>query len=293
MVIASAIGLGCVMVPSAQAVAAPSTGTVREYVALGDSYVAGPLIPVQTGTPAGCSRSDHNYPSLINQALRADVFRDASCSGATTGEMTSAQSTALGVNAAQLDSLTQRTDLVTIGIGGNDIRFGEIITTCARYSSANLLGAACKDHYRKAGRDQLAERIKATAPKVAAVLKGITERAPRAQVLLVGYPVILPDSGPGCYPVVPFSAGDVAWLRDTTKALNAMLAQQAKQADVEFVDTYRHSIGHDVCTLPGTKWVEGLVPTSPAAPAHPNALGMRASADVVLDSLKADVLAGS
>ncbi|UIX28718.1 hypothetical protein [Streptomyces sp. GQFP] len=34
------------------------------YVALGDSYTSGPRIPTQTGKPAGCDRSDGNYPSL-------------------------------------------------------------------------------------------------------------------------------------------------------------------------------------------------------------------------------------
>lgn len=300
IVIATAIGWGAIIPagssPSMEPVVllapfAPAARSVGEYVALGDSYVAGPLIPAQTGTP-GCARSDHNYPSLVAKALGTEVFRDASCSGATTREMTARQRTSAGVNAAQLDSLTTSTDLVTVGIGGNDIGFGEIITTCAKLSSTNLLGAACRDHYRRAGRDQLVERIKNTGPKVAAVLKGITDRAPKARVLVVGYPGILPDSGPGCYPVVPFSAGDVAWLRGVSKALNGMLAQQAAKADLEYVDLYRPSVGHDVCTLPGTKWVEGLVPTSPAAPAHPNALGMRAGADTVLEHLGSEVLAG-
>lgn len=296
MVIAAAVvglmGLSPVPVPAAHApMAPPVSGGYAEYVALGDSYVAGPYIPAPTGTP-GCARSDHNYPSLVARALRTGTFRDVSCSGATTRDMTARQAVPGGVNAPQLNGLTRSTDLVSVGISGNDIGFGEIIVTCARLSSTNLLGAACRDHYRRGGRDQLADRITATGPKVAAVLKGITERSPSARVLVVGYPAILPDSGPGCYPVVPFSAGDVAWLRGVTKSLNGMLARQAAAADVEYVDLYRAGIGHDVCALPGTKWVEGLVPTSPAAPAHPNALGMRAGADAVLEKLGSELLAG-
>jgi hypothetical protein len=42
------------------------------------------------------------------------------------------------------------------------------------------------------------------------------------------------------------------------------------------------AIGHDFCQPTGVKWVEGLVPTSPAAPVHPNALGERAMAQQVL-----------
>ncbi len=77
---------------------------------------------------------------------------------------------------------------------------------------------------------------------------------------------------------MPFSAGDVAYLREVEKKLNAMLAEEAGDAKVDFVDTYTPTVGHDVCQLPPRKWVEGLVPTSPAAPVHPNSQGERAMA---------------
>lgn len=271
--------------PAAPVPAAPAEDDLEEYVALGDSYTSGPGIPNQTGKPAGCARSDRNYPSLVREALEPEAFRDVSCSGATTEDLTSPQAVADGTNPPQLDALSARTDLVTLGIGGNDIGFGEIISTCATRSPTRPGGAACRDFYQRNGRDELRARIEATAPEIAAVLDRIAERAPDATVLVVGYPTILPDSGPGCFPVVPFSPGDVAYLREITKELSAMLAREAEQADVEFVDTYTSSIGHDVCKLPGTKWVEGLVPTSPAAPVHPNALGMRNSARQVLSTL--------
>ena len=54
------------------------------YVALGDSYTAAPLVPNQVGVPAGCARSDHNYPSVARAALGSTAFRDVSCSSAVT-----------------------------------------------------------------------------------------------------------------------------------------------------------------------------------------------------------------
>jgi lysophospholipase L1-like esterase len=285
--------VGCLAVTLAGAGVAMAQDVTGEYVALGDSYTAGPLIPVQTGQPPGCLRSDHNYPSLVRQTLRSSVFRDVSCSGATTEDMTSPQQVTGGANPPQLSALSGDTQLVTLGIGGNDIGFVEIIENCAVRSSTKPLGAACKDYYNRTGRDELDARIAATAPKVAAVLDAIHRRAPDARVLVVGYPTILPDSGPGCYPVVPFSPGDVAYLRQVEKHLNAMLADRATRGGAVFVDTYRTSIGHDICQLPGTKWVEGLVPTAPAAPVHPNALGMRNSANTVLHNLDVPVPAGA
>lgn len=279
--------LAAPLVVSVIAAGTASAEGAKRFVALGDSYAAAPLVPVPTGQPAGCLRSDHNYPSLVAKALGATEFHDVSCSGATTADMTSPQSTSAGTNPAQLDALTADTDLVTLTIGGNDIGFASIVQECATRSSTNLLGAACRDYYNSGGTDQLAARIRATAPKIAATLSGIAERAPDARVVVVGYPAILPDSGPGCYPLIPFSAGDVAYLRSTEKALNAMIADQVGEAGATFVDTYTPSIGHDACQLPGTKWVEGIVPTAPAAPVHPNSLGTAGMASAVVAQLGA------
>ncbi|HYH31925.1 MAG TPA: SGNH/GDSL hydrolase family protein [Pseudonocardia sp.] len=277
------------VVPLSTGFAAPAAAEpdeqVDSYVALGDSYAAGPLIPVQTGQPVGCLRSSRNYPSVVAETIGVAEFRDVSCSAATTEHLTGPQNVPLGVNPPQVDALTADTDLVTVSIGGNDIGFGEIVSECARRSPLQPTGSACEDHYTAGGSDQLAQRIEEAAPQVAAALAAIEERAPDARVLLVGYPAILPDEGPGCFPVVPFSPGDVAYLRQVEKDLNAMLADQASGAGVDYVDTYTPSIGHDACQPPGTKWVEGLVPTAPAAPVHPNALGMAGIGAVVAEAV--------
>jgi len=33
------------------------------------------------------------------------------------------------------------------------------------------------------------------------------------------------------------------------------------------------SVGHDACSAPAGRWIEQLLPASPAAPQHPNAAG--------------------
>ncbi|TCK24288.1 SGNH/GDSL hydrolase family protein [Pseudonocardia endophytica] len=254
-----------------------ATESVGRYVALGDSYAAGPLIPLQTGQPAGCLRSNQNYPSVLANSAGADVV-DVSCSGAKTDDFTDPQPVQPGPNPPQFDALDGSEKLVTLTIGGNDIGFADIIQRCATVSPTNLAGAACRDSFTKDGEDELTGRIDGTASKVADALDEIRDRAPGARVAVVGYPTILPDTGPGCFPIVPFSAGDVAYLRGVEKQLNGMLEKEAADAGVDFVDTYTPTIGHDVCQLPPRKWVEGLVPTSPAAPVHPNAQGERAMA---------------
>jgi len=270
------------------ALVVPGTAAARRapqsYVSLGDSYTAGPIIPVQQTDPLGCLRSDHNYPHLVAAALGVSDFHDPSCSGAETGDMTNAQGVSPGPNPPQFDSLSTNTQLVTLGIGGNDIGFSEIVENC---SSPTPTGHPCQDHYVVNGHDELSDRIDMTAPKVAAVLQGIHQRAPRAQIFVVAYLAILPESGPGCWPQLPITPDDVPYLRGVEKKLNAMLATQAGANGAKFVDAYTASIGHDACQIPGFRWVEPAVPASPAAPVHPNLFGMQGYAAAVLARINA------
>ena len=260
-------------------------GGKPNYVALGDSYTAGPLIPDQTGSPVGCLRSTHSYPFLVSAGAGAAMFTDVSCQGATTADMTHSQSVPLGTNPPQDNALSASTTLVTLQISGNNIGFSDIIIHCTTLSLTDPFGSPCKDYYTSGGTDRLRAKINAAAPKVAADLQGIHADAPDARVLLVGYPVILPNSGDGCWPAVPIAFGDVPYLRGVEKALNSMLASVAGANNATFVDTYTPSIGHDVCQAPGTKWLEGLIPTSPAVPFHPNMLGEQEMARLVLAAL--------
>lgn len=263
--------------------AAVCGGCVR-YVSLGDSYTAGPLIPNQQTNPTGCLRSDHNYPHLVATSLDGALLADVSCSGATTNNMTQSQSVTGGTNQPQFDALKPDTQAVSLTIGGNDIGFTSIAETCASLVNA---GTPCQDKYVVNGDDQIADRINATAPKLAAVLSGIRARSPRATVFVLGYLDILPDNGQGCYPQMPMTDGDVPYLRDKEKQLNAMIQSVTVASGDVFVDAYAGSIGRDACKLPTVRWVEPVVPVNPAAPIHPNQAGMRAYADMLLTSMHA------
>ncbi|WP_221356335.1 SGNH/GDSL hydrolase family protein [Streptomyces beigongshangae] len=258
-----------------------SHGRGTDYVALGDSYTSGPLIPNQVD--ANCARSDRNYPSLVAAERGVSTFKDVSCGGATTEHMWKAQ----GTNPPQLDALRRGTDLVTVQIGGNDIGFGSIISTCAALSSQDLSGDPCRRHYTSpSGADRLALTILGAAPELARVLRAVHARAPHARVLVVGYPDLLPEDGSGCYPSVPFAAKDFPYLRDTGKRLNLMMRVVARLNRAEYVDTYGPTVGHDMCKDPAVRWIEPLQPASPAAPAHPNAKGEEAMARAVLKQLR-------
>ncbi|WFE65348.1 SGNH/GDSL hydrolase family protein [Micromonospora sp. WMMD714] len=267
-------------------VAAPAHAAVPtgRYVALGDSYTSGPLIPTQVDRT--CLRSNRNYPSLVAASAGSSSFVDVSCSGATTDDILVGDG---GSSAAalppQLSAVTADTALVTVQIGGNDIGFSSIIGDCAQASFSSPLGSPCKNLYTAGGTDQLRARITATAPKVTAVLQAVRQAAPAARIVVLGYPAIVPDSGYGCWPVVPIAYQDVPYLRGVATTLNAMLAGAAAANGAGYADVYTPSIGRDTCKSSGTRWVEGLLPENPAAPFHPNARGEQGMATALLATL--------
>jgi hypothetical protein len=279
-----AVAIPATALGGAQRTTGPSSGP---FVALGDSFAAGNLIPASpSGTPAGCLRSSHDYGADAAAALGVR-YVDATCTSATTGSMTQPEPVPFGgVNPPQFSALAPNDSVVTLTIGGADVGYTGILETCAALSLTDLFGDPCRRHYTTGGTDRLVAAIDATAPKVAAVLRGIHARAPRARVLLVGYPDILPGTGHGCWPEVPFAFGDVPYLRGIEIGLNQMLARTAAANGATFVDTYTPTVGHDACQSPAVKDVEGLIPVSLAYPFHPNRRGELVMADQVLAALR-------
>ena len=268
--------------PSRTAAAAPPA---RSYVALGDSFTSGPDIAVQQGpgtrpsAPASCMRSSDNYPSLTARALGLQL-RDASCAGATTRDLTASQGPGI---AAQLSALDRSTSVVSLGIGGNDLGFSTIAANCVALTpwGGTRVGWSCRSHYTADGVDQLASVIGKVGSEVAASLREIRARAPHARVFVIGYPDVLPPSGPGCWPKLPFSAHDLAYLRGIEMGLDSTLAGDAHAAHDVFVDTATPSASHDACTTAASRWVAPLVLSSKSFPLHPTAVGMAGMAQLL------------
>lgn len=265
--------LALLIVAATAQTAAPASGASSlSYVALGDSYTAGPLVLPHDPNDFGCYRSLLNYPHQLQSRYQFAGFKDVSCSGARTDDMFAPQAIAGGVNQAQLDALSPSTQLVTLQVGGNDIGFSEIALSCPALLP---LGTPCVDRYAPSGGvDEIGRRINETRPKIDAVLTAIKQRSPSARIFLIGYPSLFPETGLGCWPVMPYAPGDVPYLIAKEKELNAMLAERAGANGVTFVDTYTPSIGHDACTLPGTRWVEPVILPLMGFFVHPNVIGM-------------------
>lgn len=267
----------CAAVPASAAVSSPGTAHAGgAYVALGDSYTAGPVIPPPSPTASPlCDQSAANYPHLTAKALGLSLT-DVSCGGATVSDMTQSQHPGVP---PQFDALSSRDKVVTLGIGGNDDNtFITAVAGCGALGATDPenRGAPCE----KVFGNRFADNIASDAPNIGAALRGIRARAPHARVYVVGYPDILPQHG-NCWPRMPMSSGDVAYLNGVEHDLNGMLEHEAAANGATFVDTYGPSVGHDACQRESVRWVEPVVPSSPAAFVHPNAAGEAAMARLV------------
>lgn len=293
--LALAAGILVLAPTEAGAVDVPGPG-VGHYVALGDSFTAGPLIPGMSSLE--CVRSNNNYPSTLAVKLgiyyEDDRFSDVSCSGADTTSMAGEFTTPIGTTAApQFDALRPDTDLVTLGIGGNDESFfGTIIGECPGHRDSDPTGSPCKGAFTVNGVDTLAAIVPRTQQRVAKVIQGIKARSPHAKVLVVGYLRLVPADGVPCEDV-PLATGDIPWVDGLERKLNAAVRQAANDNGVTFVDTYGPSLGHDACAGDDA-WVQGnYLNIFEGIAWHPLRSGMDAVAQLVHDKLNGVDLAAN
>ena len=271
-------------------------GDRLEYVALGDSYSSGegnsdfnPWTSIAGVNE--CHRSkDYAYPSLLanDPSLGLKLVDFVACSGATTETVLNGGS---GAGAwgepAQVDALSESTDIVTITIGGNDVGFAGFATTC-------FTG--------KCGPGSVAyELVSGTIESngyfahLRSTMLYILQKAPNAKVYVVGYPYVTPSdpSDPYC---APFQEENDGGVTDSVAARNVvdMLNSATEDAvldisspNLEFVNVTEAANpfeGHDLCAeipafvypqfVPYEYWV------------HPNHLGHMYYAEVITAELE-------
>ncbi|WP_404195965.1 SGNH/GDSL hydrolase family protein [Streptomyces tauricus] len=250
---------------SAEAAGPSRQGSVQRYVALGDSYAAGTGLSPQTN--AECKRSSGSYPSWLAETYKPTVFKDVTCSGATTRSLWNKQGSA----APQIAALTKDTDLVTVTLGGNDLGFSDVLTTCVLAGLSTKEGTPCRDALLSSGKNLDADFAKLST-RVPDMLTDIKRRSPEARVVVVGYPNLFPADGSTCGSSVPLAKGDITWLNQATNRLNLLLEMAAYTKQAEFVDTSALFRGKDMCRPSSEQWINPLLPQTPGS-AHPNLVG--------------------
>jgi lysophospholipase L1-like esterase len=176
---------------------------------------------------------------------------------------------------------------VTITIGGNDVGFAGVLKDC--------LLADCVAKYRRPAGDVLEARIAALGERLPALYGEIRAAAPRARVVVAGYPRLFPDrerwaQAGDCLMRTRISGAEVDYLNALTPRLNAAIAGAAKQAGVDFVDVTEAFDRHELQCKGETARTSYLQPLQDAitlipASFHPNAAGHERLAAVVAAGL--------
>jgi len=232
---------------------APSAWAAERYVALGDSYSSG------TGTrdyglDEGCERSRYAYPALVAAQRPRVKLVFAACAGATISD----------VLATQVSRLNRTTRWVTITIGGNDVGFTRVISTCAQPDSS----ARCRSAIDRA-RSVIRDRLPA---KLDTIYRKIRARAPDATVIVLGYPRLFTREN--CDTRTSFSRATLSAVNQTAVLLSHTIRDRVTSAggNVRFRDAARAFNGHEICAR--SPWLNGLI--SPIGDSyHPNRSGQR------------------
>lgn len=234
-----------------------------EYVAIGDSYTAAPLNSPRANP---CLRSTTNYPHQVAAELGLQLT-DVSCSAASTEHFAEPQILGSVRIPPQAEALSSGTDLVTIGLGGNDFNaIGVVVIQCISVRQQDPTGAPCKDADAARGTRAIAKEIARTERRLVNVIRQVSRRAPEARIILVGYPELFPATGPCAQ--LPLAWGDYAFAHRINKLIVRAQKRAAARADVEFLDIYDATRGHNMCAP--DPWIAGAKPArSDATAFHP------------------------
>ena len=288
--LSSGMAAAFLLVGAAGAHAAPDRQPVRNYVALGDSYVSKPGIRGLDPDSPTCGRTDENYPAAVAEGLGlspGNGFTDVSCAASKTTALTNPRDSIGQTVPPQLDAVTEDADLVTISIGENNLDFfATTVGTCIPIDLMEGEGSPCRREgpieqpiLTEQGFAQVRDSVHRDLTAAANVIKG---RAPNARVFFVGYPQMFPV-GKQCLDTKPMTVGDMAWIDERLRGVNATIQQVAKETGQTYVDTYGPSVGHGLCST-GPAWESGLLTANllESQPLHLTPLGGQEIAKLIL-----------
>ncbi len=230
------------------AAAAPHASRAPSYVALGDSYSSG----VGAGDYSGgsCDRSRYAFPALWAAAHPSATFVSVACAAATVDSVTS----------TQLSALNRSDTLVTLTVGGNDVGFEHVLTTCV------LEGAGACTSAIDSGEAQATGSL---LPALTTLYRAITAQAPDARVVALGYPDFYDlSSNRTC---LGLSSSSRAKIDEGVGVLDGVIADAARAAHIDFIDPRPAFSGHEICD--SNSWLHSLDITEPSASYHPTADG--------------------
>jgi lysophospholipase L1-like esterase len=175
----------------------------------------------------------------------------------------------------QLDGLRINTELVTLTIGGNDVGYVRDLILMARRTHSSFGGWLLRRLW-KGARPLETREFPKLRDNLGAILRQIARRAPRARVVVVTYPVILPSCGTCAG--LQIGEAETALMRSVGNRLAEVTRAAAQEAGATIIDMATLSVGHDACAA--VPWVNGASPAE-GAPFHPTLAGAKATAQEI------------
>ncbi len=193
------------------------------YVALGDSYSSGD--GAGNYSDGSCLQSANAYPVLWHNG-HGGSFVNATCAGATTSDV---------IN-NELGGLSASTSLVSITIGGNDVGFANVMTTCVLGSDSACVSAI----------QQAEQQAQSTLPgALDTTLSDIAARAPNAKVVVMGYPQFYDLSRSST--CIGLSTTKRTYINQGASVLDSVISAAAGRHGDPYVDVNGYFAGHQIC----------------------------------------------
>ncbi|MGN7251626.1 SGNH/GDSL hydrolase family protein [Arthrobacter sp. SAFR-014] len=254
---------------TASLTAAPATAADPPpiYLGFGDSYAAGiGGGAYQAGpdwTPKDCVQTAVAYSTMLHG-------KNLACSGATTADV-SAVVTAAAYNRTTAPYLANAS-VITVTVGGNDIEAGTAAAQCAGSTATAICKAALVN--------SLAVKLPQLPGKIKAMVAVIKKYAPRARIVLTGYPRLFTANAS----MPEEQKTTVRTLNSAADLLNGTIALSALANRVKYVSVTNQFTNHGVGSA--DPWIVGPLPACKlsytCAPAdrlgdvfHPTATGYR------------------
>ena len=230
-------------------VPAGATGAVN-YVALGDSYSSG-LGAGPSYTGGSCDRSPAAFSALWSAANNPTSYTSAACAGATTTT----------VRTQQVAALSSATTLVSVTVGGNDVGFSSIMTTCALHGTSSCVAAV-----------DAAENVATTSlpGQLDAAYGAIRAAAPHATVVVLSYPLFYQLHVWYC---IGLSETSRSKIDEGINQVDDVISHAASAYGFRFADVRSAFDGHQLCS--GSKWLHAVDLADLAESYHPTAAGQQ------------------
>ncbi|WP_372410664.1 SGNH/GDSL hydrolase family protein [Streptomyces luteireticuli] len=218
------------------------------YAALGDSFSSGLGAHDYDAASGACFRSPHAYGPRWAAAHHVADFCFPACAGATAHDLVTGQLPALGPETA----------LVTLTLGGNDVDYARVMQACSIGLSASCAAEA----------DRAERAMDRTLPaRLDEAYAAIAHRAPRARVIVLGYPHLF--GGAPCLIPAPPRAHR---LDAAVDHLDAVIADRTRAAGFAYADPRGRFAGHGACAA--DPWINGAG-LAVQESYHPNGEGYR------------------